>query len=117
MARVYSNENFYRPVVAKLRQLGHDMLTTLEAGQANQKIPDEDVLNFAITEKRIMLTLNRRHFMRLHRINPKHYGILVCTEDADFDALAYRIHNVLEETEGLMENQLIKIYRPNPSQK
>lgn len=89
MARIYANENFYRPVVAKLREFGHDVLTTLEAGKANQKIPDEEVLLFAIAEERVMLTLNRRHFMRLHRLYPKHFGIIVCTED-DFEALAIR---------------------------
>jgi hypothetical protein len=60
-----------------------------------------------------MLTLNRRHFMRLHRLNPVHCGIIVCTEDADFDALAMRINEVLERM-GDIENQLIKVYRPNP---
>jgi hypothetical protein len=39
MARMYSNENFYRPVVVKLREMGHDVLTSFEAGQANKKNP------------------------------------------------------------------------------
>ncbi len=96
MARIYANENFYRPVVAKLRELGHDVLTTLEAGKANQKIPDEEVLLFAVSESRVVLTLNRRHFMRLHRLNLKHFGIIVCTEDSNFDALVTRVNEVLE---------------------
>jgi len=112
MARIYANENFYRPVVAKLREMGHDVLTSLEAGQANKKVPDENVLQFAISEKRVMLTLNRRHFMRLHRLNPQHFGIIVCTEDADFEALAVRIDEALAQG-GELENQLVKIYRPN----
>jgi hypothetical protein len=107
MARIYTNENFYRPVVVKLREFGHDVLTSLEAGQANKKIPDEDVLLFAVAEKRVMLTLNRRHFMRLHRLNSQHCGIIVCTEDADFEALAVRIHEVLEQA-GDLDNQLVK---------
>ena len=115
MARIYANENFYRPVVAKLREFGHDVLTTLEAGKANQKIPDEEVLLFAIAEERVMLTLNRRHFMRLHRLYPKHFGIIVCTEDGDFEALAIRINQVLEGTGDNLENQLMKIYRSNPN--
>lgn len=65
MARIYANENFFRPTIHKLRELGHDVLKSLEAGNANQKIPDEEVLRFAIAEKRIMLTLNRKHFIRL----------------------------------------------------
>lgn len=112
MASIYANENFYRPVVAKLREMGHDVLTSLEARQANKKVPDEHVLLFAISEKRVMLTLNRRHFMRLHRLNSQHFGIIVCTEDADFEALAVRINEVLERG-GELENQLVKIYRPN----
>lgn len=32
MARFYSNENFPLPVVERLRALGHDVLTTYEAG-------------------------------------------------------------------------------------
>ena len=35
MARIYANENLYRPTVAKLRDLGHDVLTSFEAGNAN----------------------------------------------------------------------------------
>ena len=36
MARLYSNENFPLDMVIALRQLGHDALTSKEAGQANQ---------------------------------------------------------------------------------
>ena len=115
MVRIYANENFYRPVVEKLRQFGHDVLTILEAGKANQKISDEDVLLYAINENRVILTLNRKHFMRLHRLNPDHFGIIVCTEDPDFDALANRINDALEKGRELLEGQLIKIYRPNLS--
>jgi Domain of unknown function (DUF5615) len=117
MARIYSNENFYRPVVIKLRELGHDMLTSFEAGQANRRIPDEDVLLFAIAQKRILLTLNRKHFIRLHRLDPVHHGIIACTEDSDFEALAVRIHEALVKNEGKMDGTVIKIIRPNSGQK
>ena len=50
MARLYSNENFPLPVVEALRRRGHDVLTTLEAGQANRGIPDDEVLRFATAE-------------------------------------------------------------------
>ena len=50
MARIYSNENFPLPVVERLRELGHDVLTTFDAGQNNQALPDEDVLAFASDE-------------------------------------------------------------------
>ena len=50
MARFYSNENFPRRVVEAPRALGHDVLTSLEAGRANQRIPDEEVLRCATAE-------------------------------------------------------------------
>jgi hypothetical protein len=55
MARLYSNENFPLPVVEALRERGHDVLTTLDAGKANQSIPDDEVLDFAIRERRVIL--------------------------------------------------------------
>jgi predicted nuclease of predicted toxin-antitoxin system len=114
MAKLYSNENFYRPVVLILRELGHDVLTSLEAGRANQKIPDEQVLEFAISEERCVLTLNRKHFAKLHLINSEHFGIIACTEDPDFEGLALRIHQVIESVDNNLAGRLIKIYRPNP---
>ena len=53
MARFYSNENFPHPTVLKLRELGHDVVTALEAGNANRQISDEELLNFAITDERV----------------------------------------------------------------
>lgn len=111
MEKLYVNENFPMPVVNFLRLLGYDVLTSLEAGNANQRIPDDAVLNYATTENRILLTLNRRDFIKLHRINSIHAGIIVCTEDADFQALAMRIHTVLLNQGNNFTNQLIRVYR------
>src|SRR5438309_9251170 len=66
MARLYADEDFPLPVVERLRQLGHDVVTTLEAGQANQGIGDADQLAFATTLGRAILTRNRRRYVRLH---------------------------------------------------
>jgi hypothetical protein len=49
-----------------------------------------------VAEQRTVLTLNRRHFIRLHQTTPEHAGIVVCTYDPDFVALAQRIHAALE---------------------
>jgi len=55
-------------------------------------VPDAEVLKFAATEGRILLSHNRRHFLRLHlhRIET-HAGMVLCTVDGDFVALAQRI--------------------------
>jgi uncharacterized protein with PIN domain len=111
VARLYTDENFPLPVVELLRALGHDVLTAREAGNANLQIPDEDVLAFAIAHERAVITRNRRHFIRLHQLNSKHAGMIVCTEDPDFEGIALRIHQAISAEEPLA-GQLIRVVRP-----
>jgi len=114
MARLYSNENFPLPVVEKLRSLGHDVLTIQEVGKADQALPDTEVLAFATREQRAVLTLNRLHFIRLHRQQPAHAGIIVCKFDPDFDAQAERIHKAIAGQTALVE-QLLRVNRAQES--
>jgi predicted nuclease of predicted toxin-antitoxin system len=65
VARFYSNENIALQVVMELLWLGHDALASLDAGNANASVPDPEVLTFASSRQRILLTHNRRHFLRL----------------------------------------------------
>jgi hypothetical protein len=109
MAQLYANENFPLPV--ELRQHGHDVMTTYESGRAGIALPDDEVLAFSIAQKRVLLTINRKHFIRLHHQIPAHAGIIVCTFDLDFVALAQRIHDALA-TKGELNGQLIRINRP-----
>lgn len=112
MAKLYSTENFPLPVVEELRRLGHDVVTIHEMGQAGQAILDEDVLAFACAEGRALLTLNRKHFIRLHRQQNEHAGIIACTFDPDFAGLAHRIHEAIEG-QAHLSRQLIHISRPS----
>lgn len=111
MAQLYSNENFPLPVVEELRRLGHDVLTTLETGQAGQAVSDEVVLTFATEKGRAVLTLNRKHFIRLHKEHPHHAGLIACTFDPDFAGQAGRIHIAIEAKLSL-SGQLIRVNRP-----
>ena len=111
MASLYANENFPFQVVQALRALGHNVLTTFEAGNANQSIPDEQVLEFATQNQRILLTINKRDFIRLHTINPNHAGIIVCSQDADIGGQAERIHQEITSRPSLA-GQLVRIHRP-----
>jgi predicted nuclease of predicted toxin-antitoxin system len=95
MARLYADEQFPRIVVKLLRELEHDILTAQEAGKANQRIPDEDVLAFAISDNRAVLTINRSDFIQLHNSQPSHTGIIVCTEDLDRQRQAAQIHEAI----------------------
>ena len=84
--------------------MGHDVLTTQDAGNANCGMADEDVLEFCKNEQRIILTLNRKHFITLHRKDSGHCGIIVCTYDNDFLALAIRSTRRWMMKEILQEN-------------
>ncbi len=52
MANFYADEQFPHPAVKFLRNFGHDVLTVQEAGNANQEIPDDEVLAFATKNQR-----------------------------------------------------------------
>ncbi|MDP9313869.1 MAG: DUF5615 family PIN-like protein [Chloroflexota bacterium] len=110
MPQLYTDENFPLPTVDALRQFGHDVITLAEAGHANQSVPDVDVLALAVAAGRIVLTLNRKHFIRLHQTTPTHPGMIVCTFDPDFVALAQRIDAILASYSN-MNNQLIRVNR------
>jgi predicted nuclease of predicted toxin-antitoxin system len=109
MARFYSNENFERQAVEELRALGHDVLTSAEAGYANSAVSDEEVLAFAASANRIVLTHNRLHFVRLHSARgADHSGIVVCSVDLDFRRLARRIDEAVSARSSTA-NQLLRI--------
>ncbi len=110
MASLYADEQFPLPVVKLLRTLGHDVLTVQEAGNAG--LPDPDVLAFAVSNNRAVLTQNRRDFMRLHRLQPDHTGIIVCTDDQNLERLATRIHQAIS-TEETLKGKLIRVVRPS----
>lgn len=112
MAKLYSNENFPLPVVEELRRWGHDVLTIQESGKAGQALSDENVLEFACSEGRILLTFNRKHFFRLHHKDHEHRGIIACSVDIDFVGLALRIHEAIT-TQIKDSRPLIRINRPN----
>ncbi len=114
MAAIYANENFPRRVVEALRELGHDVLTSQEAGRANLMVADEEVLQFAAELGRAVLTLNRLDFFRLHRsTHGSHAGIIACTRDTgDVAAFALRKDEAIRR-EGDLRGVLIRVVRPS----
>ncbi|MBD1834847.1 DUF5615 family PIN-like protein [Cyanobacteria bacterium FACHB-472] len=111
MARLYADEQFPLPVVELLRPMNHDILTVQEAGNAGLKIPDEQVLAFAVRNERAVLTLDRQDYIQLHRLQPDHAGIIVCTNDRNWERLATRINEAISAEETL-KGKLIRVNRP-----
>lgn len=108
MARLYADEQFPRKVVELLRDFGHDVLTVQKAGNAG--FSDDNVLAFAVVEKRAVLTLDRRDFKRLHSQKSHHYGIIVCSDDGDRERMAIRINEAISSVETLTY-KLIRVYK------
>jgi predicted nuclease of predicted toxin-antitoxin system len=120
MPRLYADEQFPRKVSELLRTMGHDVLTVQEAGNANLGIPDEEVLAFAVSDNRAVITLNRQDFIRLHRANPVHSGIIACTNDTHRERMAIRINEAMSDDKPLrvyaaeepLQGKLIRVVRP-----
>src|SRR6266852_2187128 len=116
MARLYADEDFPYPGVERLRQLGHDVFTAFEAGQANQSIEDADQFAFATSLDRAILTRNRRHFIALHRHSAHHAGIISITDAPDLDGQARRIDTALAGYSTLA-NHHVRVNRPSAPNK
>ncbi|MCE9530337.1 MAG: DUF5615 family PIN-like protein [Planctomycetes bacterium] len=113
MAQFYADEDFPFPVVERLRLLGHDVLTTLQAGRTNQGLADPDQLAFARSLGRAILTRNRQDFIRLHTQSTQHAGIISITDDPDFDGQAGRIDQAIASHASL-DGRHIRVNRTNP---
>jgi predicted nuclease of predicted toxin-antitoxin system len=111
VARFLADENFPLPVVEELRRLGHDVVTVADVGKTGQSLPDEAILLLATADVRTLLTLNRKHFIRLHASLAHHAGIIVCTLDLDFAGQARRIHAAIAPLTTLA-GCLVRVNRP-----
>lgn len=107
--RLLADENVPLAVVEALRSLDHDVVTLAE-GLLGSGLPDTEVLALARRDGRSVLTLNRRDFIRLHRAQPDHEGIIACTFDPDFAGQAKRIHAALPP-DGVLRGILLRVNR------
>ncbi|GAA6618978.1 DUF5615 family PIN-like protein [Scytonema sp. NUACC26] len=120
MIKFYSNENFPIDIVRELRQFGYDVLTSYEAGQANQGIPDEGVLTFATQNARVVITLNRDDFIILHQSGISHNGIIICKTDRDYIGQAQSLYTYLQDLKSqgydstvVLQNRPVRIKKQN----
>jgi predicted nuclease of predicted toxin-antitoxin system len=110
----YSNENFPLVMVNLLRAEGHDVLTSYEAGQANQGIPDDQVLQYAKATNRILITENRQDFIDLHCTVPDHAGIIIFKYDRDYPGKIRVMTDFLNNEDGQsLKNRLLRVMKQN----
>jgi len=113
MLKFYSNENFPIEMVNLLRGRGYDVLTSYEAGQANQKIPDDEVLMYATKAGRIVITENRQDFINLHFTTSNHAGIVICKADRDYAGKVQVLHDFFTQDKQPMDNRLLRVMKQN----
>ena len=79
--RIYFDENVYPLVAVLLRQDGYDVLTTQEAGRASLRKPDEDQLEFAVSQQRVLFTHDARTIPPLidawAEADRRHWGVIL----------------------------------------
>jgi len=93
MAQLYADENFPFPVVEKLRDMGHDVITLQEAGYAGQSLPDETVLRYASDDGRILLTINRNRLILIPYEENDDIITPVTIHETDRKQINFRIRN------------------------
>lgn len=77
--KLYLDEDVDISLAHALKQKGIDVLTTQESG--NKRLSDSEQLEFAVNNKRVMFTHNKRDFLLLHKSylleGRSHYGIIL----------------------------------------
>ncbi|WP_292708183.1 MULTISPECIES: DUF5615 family PIN-like protein [unclassified Nostoc] len=68
------------------------------------------MLTFAVNQERSILTINRVDFIRLHRRDSNHFGIIVCTNNRNWEQFASRIDEAVTAKQPL-QGKLIRVVR------
>jgi predicted nuclease of predicted toxin-antitoxin system len=110
--RFYANENLSADLVKALRNLSYDVVTSYEAGNANQRISDDQVLQTATAKNRAVITFNRDDFLALHRSGVDHSGIIVCKDDSNIQGIGQALHDYLA-TQETLQNRLLRVLQKN----
>jgi uncharacterized protein with PIN domain len=118
---LYVDEDSMRgSVVAGLRALGIDVLTTTEAGQTHAS--DEDQLRFATAEGRVIITFNRGDFARLHALwvatGRSHSGIIALTKQrTPIGVLVRKLSRVVEVQTPAQMTGVVLYLNDDPDQR
>src|SRR6476661_8676987 len=114
-ARLYADEQFPVRVAHILSGYGHDIKFVRQEQSTDKSgsgTTDAEVLDYAWRHKRIVLTLNAKHFGALHADMHWHYGILCCDAELDKELLAKLIDRRLKR--GRMKGKCEWIGKPPP---
>jgi len=92
--RFFTDEDVYGAVAAALRRLGLDAVSAPEVGRLGDS--DEGQLDWAASERRVLVSFNVAHFAALHaaRIQQRqhHAGVVVSSQRPIGDLLRRLVH-------------------------
>jgi Domain of unknown function (DUF5615) len=82
--KIYLDDCAYdKELVKRLQGAGHQVVTPAQAGTSGRE--DEVHFRFAVAQGLVLLTKNPGDFLKLHKADPAHAGILVIYQDNDPD--------------------------------
>jgi hypothetical protein len=106
---LYLDEDVDVELAELLKSDGHDVLTTVEAGNANSAMSDEDQLAFSTARNRILFTHNVKDFYPLvtewARSGKEHAGVIVSGRHSVYE-LHSRLRRFFESDPGEFRNLL-----------
>ncbi len=80
---------------------------------ANQRIPDDQVRQYATATNRILITENRQDFIDLHRSTDNHGGGIIFKVDRDYIGKVKTIADFIAEDQQSLENRLLRVMKQN----
>ncbi len=93
---LYTDADVGLELAKQLRERGYDAVSALELGRYRPS--DEEQWDYAISERRAILTFNIKHFKPLFEaywnVGKAHYGVIV-SEQIPFGELLRRVLNLL----------------------
>jgi predicted nuclease of predicted toxin-antitoxin system len=90
--RLFVDECVYAITTQALRSWGHDVVTAQEAGLDNH--PDEELLAFAVPERRILISIDMDFSNVRHYVPADHQGIMILKVRP---SVIQQVHDVLKQ--------------------
>ena len=105
---LYTDADVSLHLAEQLRQHGFDAVSTLELGR--YRTEDQDQWNYAISQRRTILTFNIKHFKPLFEAywnaGKEHYGLIVSDQIAFGELLRRTLHLLNSVTADEMRNNI-----------
>jgi predicted nuclease of predicted toxin-antitoxin system len=109
--RLLTDEDVSPRLAAELRLRGYDAISVRDVRRINQRLSDEDQLDYATAEERALLVFNVRDYYLLAdawaRAGRQHAGIIMTSQSNDIGALLRRVEWHLDNYEPAQQGDVV----------